>query len=75
MDTINNEMLEFIFFCIENVATRLNCDGLSIYLALTEKSDILYNYILPCYIPLHTQSKDYIVDDILKVMKERNVSL
>lgn len=44
-----------------------------VYLALTEKSDILSSYIVPEYEVLHTQSKEYIVRDILDVMKERGV--
>ena len=43
--------------------------------ALTGKSDILHSYIVPEYDILHTQSKDYIVDDILQVMRERGMTL
>ena len=32
-------------------------------------------YIIPEYEILHTQSKDYIVDDIIEVMKERGVEI
>ena len=46
-----------------------------VYEALAEKSDILYGYIVPEYEVLHTQSKDYIMDDILEVMKERGVEV
>ena len=45
------------------------------YAALTEKSDILHSYIVPEYDILHTQSRDYIVDDILQVMRERGVAV
>jgi hypothetical protein len=58
---------------VENIAIRLGTDADRVYEALTEKSDILYNYIVPCYEILHTQDKDYIIDDILNVMKEREV--
>ena len=43
--------------------------------AFTEKSDILNGYIVPEYEVLHTQSKEYIVDDLLNVMKERGVNV
>ncbi len=46
-----------------------------IYQALTEKSDILNSYIIPEYEILHTQSKDYIVDDIISLMEERGIQL
>ena len=41
----------------------------------TEKSDILNGYIVPEYEVLHTQSREYIVDDLLDVMKERGVEV
>ncbi len=67
--------LEFSVFCIENIARRLNVNAERVYEALAEKSDILYGYIVPEYEVLHTQSKDYIMDDILEVMKERGVEV
>ena len=30
-------------------------------------------YILPCYNVLHTQGKDYIVNDIIELMKRKGV--
>ena len=65
----NDRELEFAIFCIENVAARLNVDSRKIYDALTEQSDILKEYIIPEYEMLHTQSKEYIVDDIVDVIK------
>ncbi|WP_171316384.1 DUF3791 domain-containing protein [Enterococcus cecorum] len=65
----NDRELEFAIFCIENVAARLNVDSRQIYDALTEQSDILKEYIIPEYEMLHTQSKEYIVDDIVDVIK------
>lgn len=40
-----------------------------------KKSDILNTYIVPEYEILHTQSKDYIIDDIISLMEERGVQL
>lgn len=71
----NSNELEFAVFCIENVAKKLGVDAARVYLAFTEKSDILYGYIVPEYEVLHTQSREYIVDDILDVMKERGVEV
>ena len=67
--------LEFAIFCIENVAIKLNTDPRKVYAALTEQTDILQEYIIPEYEVLHTQSKDYIVDEIIDVMKERGVKI
>lgn len=65
--------LEFAIFCIENIAAKLGVSAEKVYDALTEKSDILNDYIIPEYEILHTQGKEYIVDDIIAVMKERGV--
>ncbi len=71
----NARELEFAVFCIENVAARLGVNGEQVYRALTEKSDILHGYIVPEYEVLHTQSREYIVDDLLAVMQERGVEV
>ena len=64
--------LEFAVFCIENIARRLNRNGAEVYSLLAEKSDILTTYILANWEVLHTQDKDYIVDDILEVCKVKD---
>ena len=71
----NSNELEFAVFCIENVASRLGADAKHVYQAFTEKSDILNGYIVPEYEALHTQSREYIVNDLLDVMKERGVEV
>ncbi len=75
-DTIkNSQELEFVVFCIENVAAKLGVKADRVYRAFTEESDILNGYIVPEYEILHTQSKEYIVNDLLNVMKERSVEV
>lgn len=71
----NSNELEFAIFCIENIAAKLNVNAAIVYDTLTEKSSILNDYIIPEYEILHTQSKEYIVDDILDVMKERGITI
>ena len=71
----NSSELEFAVFCIENVAAKLGVNAEYVYQAFTEKSDILNRYIVPEYEVLHTQSREYIVDDILDVMKERGMKV
>lgn len=65
----NSDELEFVVFCIENVAERLGVNAAHVY-DVFEKSGILNGYIVPEYDILHTQDKEYIVDDIIAVMKE-----
>lgn len=40
---------------------------------LARQSDILNTYLIPSFDVLHTQSRQYIVDDILSLMRERGV--
>ena len=71
----NTNQLEFAVFCIENIAIRLEKNAEEIYKMLTEESNILSSYIIPEYEVLHTQSKDYIVDDIISLMRERGIKV
>ena len=71
----NHNELEFAIFCIENLAAKLGVTAQRVYRALTENSSILKSYIIPGYETLHTQSKDYIMEDILDVLKEAGVSI
>ena len=71
----NTNQLEFAVFCIENIAIRLEKNAEEIYKMLTEESNILSSYIIPEYEILHTQSKDYIVDNIISLMRERGIKV
>lgn len=73
MSIENSKELEFAIFCIENIAAYLKRDAREIYKMLTKESDILNSYIVPEYEMLHTQGKEYIVNDIVEVMKEKGV--
>lgn len=71
----NSDELEFAIFCIENVAARLNMNAEHIYQKFTTDSNILNGYIIPEYEILHTQGREYMVNDILDVMKQNNVEV
>ncbi len=70
---VSDKQLEFSIFCIENVASRLGCSGAVVYQLLTSKPNILDEYIIPNYEMLHTQDKEYIVNDIIDYMRECEV--
>ena len=72
---MNTKELEFAVFCIENIAEHLGLKGEESYKLLTKKSDILDNYIIPCYDALHTQGKEYIVNDIVEIIREKGLVL
>ena len=69
----NVRELEFAVFCIENLAVALGKESDAVYRSLTGNGDILNQYIVPSYDVLHTQGKDYIINDIREVMEERGV--
>ena len=71
----NSGELEFAIFCIENVAAKLGVNAERVYRACAEQSEILNGYIVPEYEVLHTQSREYIIDDLFDVMKERGVEV
>jgi hypothetical protein len=61
----------FAVFCVEAVAEELKTTGDKVYKMLTEDSDIFDSYIVPCYDVLHTQGKEWVVADLLELMKKR----
>lgn len=67
--------LEFVIFCIENIALRLNKNPADVFNALTEKSYILNSYIVPEYEVLHTQSKEYIVDELVELLDRKGITI
>ena len=73
IDSMNKKTLEFAIFCIEEIAAELHKSGNEVYDMLTKQSDILFSYIVPSYDVLHTQSKEYIVEDIISFMQEEGV--
>lgn len=38
---------------------------------IIKNKNTLDEYIIPCYEPLHSQSKRYIIEDLIEVLKER----
>ena len=70
---MNRNELDFAIFCIESIAERLELSGADVYKSLSESSDLLDNYITPHYDTLHTQSKEYIVDELISIMRNEGV--
>ncbi|MBQ3805644.1 MAG: DUF3791 domain-containing protein [Prevotella sp.] len=68
------EHLEFITFCVGSLSDALNKSASQVYGAL-RNSGTLNEYIIPCYDVLHTFSKDYIVNELTEVLKERGAAI
>ena len=70
---MSQEQSFFAVFCIEALADELKTSGDKIYCMLTDDSDILDSYIVPNYDILHTQGKEWIVADLIALMRKRGV--
>lgn len=62
---------EFAVFCIENVAERLGVSGAKIVEEL-DKTNGVRDFLYPSYAALHTQGKDYVVDELLAYIRRHN---
>lgn len=60
---------EFAVFCIENTAARLGITGSQLYREL-QRTDGIKSFIYPSYPTLHTQSKEYIVDETIAYIRQ-----
>ena len=71
---MNQNELQFAVFCIESIAEHLQTNGANVYTKLTAESDLMDQYIIPFYDALHTQSKEYIVADIVGIMQKEGLA-
>ena len=67
---MRTEHLDFITFCVGSLSDALHKSASQVY-ELLRKSGVLNDYILPCYDVLHTFSKEYLVEELTDVLKER----
>ena len=70
----NERETEFVVFCIENTAERLGVSGAIVFNCLESVGGVS-GFLYPSYDALHTQSKEYIVDEVLSYMKDKKLSL
>lgn len=62
--------LDFVTYCVGNLADQLNMSASKVYKML-RSTDILNGYMIPCYDVLHTFGKEYIMDDLISLLKKR----
>lgn len=67
---MSTEHLDFITFCVGSLADALHMSASQVYSAL-RLSGVLNDYIVPCYDVLHTFSKEYLVEELTEVLRER----
>jgi hypothetical protein len=71
---MDRKSLEFTVFLIHALADAWNRSCKYVYQIL-DSTGILDIYILPCYDVLHTQGRQYLVDDITDFVREKGVQI
>ncbi len=71
---MDKKTLEFSVFLIHALADYWEQPYRVVYQVLNE-TGILDDYIVPCYDVLHTQGRQYLVDDITDFVKEKGVAV
>ena len=66
--------LDFSIFMLYSLADKWKMTPAAVYKILNS-TGILDNYIIPCYDVLHTQGKEYLVEDITEYAREKGVSV
>ena len=65
---------EFVVFSIGNAAKKLGRSGADVYCALADCNGI-DGFLYPSYDVLHTQGKDYIVDETIGWLRDHGSPL
>ena len=66
--------LSFSIFMLYSLADKWKMSPVKVYKILNS-TGILDNYIIKCYDVLHTQGKEYLVEDITDYVREKGVNV
>lgn len=75
INDITEEQLYFSIYCITALSRNLNMSPFDIYNLITERTKILDEYIIRYYDTLHSQGEDYIIGEIVNVLKSKGIKL
>ena len=65
----DKKIKDFVIFCLEEYKTRYNLNGKEVYDLFNKYN--LFDYLENGYEVLHTQGKEYIINDICDYLKIR----
>jgi len=68
----NDEQLKFSVFIINQISQTIKKPTAVVYKYLSE-SGVLDEYIIGCYDSLHTLGREYLVDDVTGMLRDRGV--
>lgn len=71
---INEKEMDFVVYCVENLANYINEDSVKVF-DLLDENELIEGYILKFYDILHTQGKDWIVEDLVEQLEKRGVKI
>ncbi len=69
-----NKELSFSIFILYSLADEWKMAPTEVYKILN-KTGILDDYVIKCYDVLHTQGKEYLVEDITEFAREKGVNV
>ncbi len=62
--------MKFSVFLINSIAEKVQKEPSEVYDVLN-RTKILDEYIIPCYDVLHTLGREYLIEDVCELVKER----
>ncbi|MBR2288949.1 MAG: DUF3791 domain-containing protein [Clostridia bacterium] len=71
---MNRDVFNFVIYMIHACAKKWNRLPSDVYEVL-QSCNCIHDYLVPFYDILHTQSSNYVVEDIQDFLKNRGVSL
>lgn len=66
---INEKEMDFVVYCVENLANYINEDSVKVF-DLLDENELIEGYILKFYDILHTQGRDWIVEDLVEQLEK-----
>ena len=66
---INEKEMDFVVYCVENLDNYINEDSVKVF-DLLDENELIEGYILKFYDILHTQGKDWIVEDLVEQLEK-----
>ena len=70
----SDEQLKFSVYIINQIAQAIRKPTSDVYKYLSE-SGVLDEYIIGCYDSLHTLGREYLVDDVVELLRDRGVAI
>ena len=69
---MNKETFSFVVYMIHACANKWGLSPAAVYQKL-KRADCIQKYLVPHYAVLHTQSSDYVVEDIRQYLEIRGI--